>query len=281
MDIVGEGDEHLVIAVVVLQRYLTLGVLALARHVYDVLVQGGLIAVYIRDELADAAGVAHGILLLEPFAPVLRGDSKAGVQKGLLAHPRVERVVVELRRVEHLGVGVEAHDGAGVVRLADNLHLLRNVAAGELHLINLPVLVDADLQPVGERVDDAGADAVEAAGDLVPAAAELAAGVQHGVHDLERGLAGLLLDIDGDAAAVIRDAYHVPRLYRDLDVVAVPGQGLVYGVVDNLVDQVVQPARACRADVHAGPHAHGLEALEHLYLARVVFLSYLLVDVRH
>ena len=48
----------------------------------------------------------------------------------------------------------------------------------------------------------------------------------------------------------------------DLDVVAVAGERLVDGVVDDLVDQVVQAAHAGRADVHAGPLADGLEALE-------------------
>ena len=43
---------------------------------------------------------------------------------------------------------------------------------------------------IGQRVDDAHAHAVEAAGDLVAAAAELAAGVEDGVDDLEGVLAG-------------------------------------------------------------------------------------------
>jgi hypothetical protein len=45
-----------------------------------------------------------------------------------------------------------------------------------------------DDELLGERVDDRRADAVEAAGDLVAAAvAELAAGVQDGEDDLDRG----------------------------------------------------------------------------------------------
>ena len=85
------------------------------------------------------------------------------------------------------------------------------------------------------------AHAVQAAGDLVTAAAELAAGVQDGIYDFERGLAGLLLDIYRDAAAVIRDAYHVARLNRHFYMRAVSGQRLVYGVVDYLIYQMVQP----------------------------------------
>ena len=279
--VVGEGDEYLVIAVVVLHGYLALGVLALAGHVYHVLVQCGLVPVYIGDELAYAAGVVHRVLLLQPGALVLRGDAQTRVQKRLLAHTGVQGVIVEFRDLEHLRVGVEAHHGAGAVGAADYRHALGYLAAGELHLIDLPVLVNADLQPVGERVDHAGADAVQSAGDLVSAAAELAAGVEHGVHDLQSRLAGLLLYVDGYASAVVGDADDVARLDGDLYVRAVPGQSLVYGVVDYLVHQVVETRCAGGADIHAGTHAHGLKPLQNLYFTCVVFLGYLLVNIRH
>ena len=44
----------------------------------------------------------------------------------------------------------------------------------------------------------------------------------------------------------------------------VAGQGLVDGVVDDLVDEVMQAHLAGRADVHGGTQAHGLKAFENL-----------------
>ena len=118
---------------------------------------------------------------------------------------------------------------------------------------------------VGQRVDDRDADAVEAAGDLVAVAAELAAGVELGEHDLGRGHA---LDasgrhgVDRDAAAVVDDLAAAVGQQGDVDAGGVAGHGLVDGVVDDLVDEVVEAADAGGADVHAGPLADGLEALE-------------------
>ncbi len=135
---------------------------------------------------------------------------------------------------------------------------------------DVALAVDLDVEPRRQRVDDRDADAVQAAGDLVAAAAELAAGVQHGEHDLDRGLALALDDVDRDAAAVVGDADAAVGEQRDLDPVAVPGQRLVDRVVDHLVDQVVQAALAGRADVHARALADRLEPLEHLDVAGVV-----------
>ena len=111
---------------------------------------------------------------------------------------------------------------------------------------------------------------MQAAGDLVAAAAELAAGVQDGQHDRHRGDALDRVDVDRDAAAVVDDLDAAVLQDRHDDAVAVAGQRLVDGVVDDLPDQVVQAALTGGADVHAGPLADRLEPLEDLDRGGVV-----------
>ena len=122
--------------------------------------------------------------------------------------------------------------------------------------------LDLDLDLARQRVDDGDADAVQTAGDRVAAAAELAAGVQDGEDDLDGRPALALDDADGDAAAVVLDPDPAVGEQRDVDAVAVAGEGLVDRVVDDLVDQVVQAALTGGADVHARALADGVEALE-------------------
>ena len=136
--------------------------------------------------------------------------------------------------------------------------------------VDVALALHLDLELVRERVDDRAADAVQAAGHRVSAAAELAAGVQDGQHDLDGRLLLDRVHVDRDAAAVVDDPQSAIGEDRDLDVVAVPGEGLVDGVVDDLVDEVVQAARAGRADVHARTLADRFEALENLDVAGAV-----------
>ena len=76
--------------------------------------------------------------------------------------------------------------------------------------------------------------------------------------------------VDRDAAAVVDDPHAAVGLQRHLDVGGVAGECLVDGVVDDLVDQVVQAALTGGADVHAGTLADRLQALEELDVAGVV-----------
>ena len=201
-----------------------------------------------RDELADTALVAHRVaaLALGLFftlkALILDGDAKAGVQESLLAHARVERLVGVLKVFKHQRVGLEGDGRARMIGRADNGHLLRDLAAGEFHLVDVAVLVHLHRQPFRQRVDDARAHAVQTAGDLIASAAELTARVQHGIDDLECGAPRLRLNVDRNAAAVVDNGDGVALVDRHLDLRAVARKRLVDGVIHNFVNEVVQAA---------------------------------------
>ena len=154
---------------------------------------------------ADQAALEVEVLLARGLdALVQQADVDALVEVGRLAQPLGDRLEAEVQGLEDLGVRLE-HGGRAVtpVRGADRRNRAARLAAVVVLRPDLAVASRLDVQPLGQRVDDADADAVEAAGDLVAAAAELAAGVEHGVDDLQGVLAGLLLPADRHAAAVV------------------------------------------------------------------------------
>ncbi|GAA3443171.1 hypothetical protein Pve01_74460 [Planomonospora venezuelensis] len=70
------------------------------------------------------------------------------------------------------------------------------------------------------------------------------------------------MQADRDAAAVVDDPDAVVGEERDLDPVGVPGQGLVDGVVHDLVDEVVETTFPGRSDVHARALTDRLKSFE-------------------
>ncbi len=238
--VVCKRHESFTVAVVILQRDLGDGVALHAGEIYDVLMDGVFVVIEIRHKFAYAALVAQLLPLLLPLALVAQGDSQPSVQKRLLAHAGMKYFIVIHRIVEHLRVGLEADGRAALFRRAELFYMLGYIAAGELHAVALSVLAYLDLQPFRQRVHNGRAHAVQTAGHLVSAAAELAARMQHREHDLQRAFPRLLLNIDRDAASVILHADNVAFFYRHFYMRAESRERFVDGVIHNFIHKVVK-----------------------------------------
>jgi hypothetical protein len=68
----------------------------------------------------------------------------------------------------------------------------------------------------------------------------------------------------GDTSTVVGDADRVVRVDDDFCMSAVAGERLIDGVVDYLVDQMVESSGSGGADVHARPFANSLQTLQYL-----------------
>ena len=139
-------------------------------------------------------------------------------------------------------------------------------------LVDLAVAPDFEVERLGQRIHDGDADAVQPARHLVAVVVELAAGVQHGEHDFRRRLAALV-PIGRDAAAVVDDGDRPVDVNRDVDLIAESGQRLVDRVVDDFVDEMMQPCHTGRPDVHGRPLADGFQPLEDLDLVGAVVFA--------
>src|SRR5215210_735510 len=82
--------------------------------------------------------------------------------------------------------------------------------------------------------------------------------------DLGGGLAVLRHLAYRHATSVVCDRHRVVGVDGDEYLRAIPGERLVYRVVNDLPDQVMEAPRPCGADVHAWPTFDGFEALEDL-----------------
>ena len=263
VDVVREREDRLDVRAVPLHRDLDLAVLCLALEVHDVLVHGVLRVVHVGHEVADPALVVE-LLGLAAGALVPQHDPQAAREERGLAQALGQRRRGELRLVEDVRVRQERDRRPRLVlaRDADRLHVARRLAAGELLPVQLAVAAHLRHEPLRERVHDRDADAVQAARDLVAVAAELPACVELREHDRQRGEPLVRDHVHRDARAGVANRHRVVRMDGDVDEVVPARESLVDGVVDHLVDEMVEPPRARRADVHPGPETDGLEALE-------------------
>ena len=277
MDIVGEGTNIIVIAVVILHGDLYLaGILHIRRAQIDDLIMDRIISLFLMDiidELADTALVIKDLVDdVLGISLILELNIDARVQECLFSQTACEdRIIIDVGILENLGVGFEANLGTALCGFTDLLQIIHDLAALIALEVDILAVADSDLEPFGQRVDDRCTDAVQTAGHLISAAAELTAGMQYGKDDRDRGQTHLGIDADRDTAAVILNADDVAGQDRNIDLIAIACQRLVDRVVDDLIDQMMQTAFTGGAYVHTGAFTDSFESLEYLDLVRAVF----------
>jgi hypothetical protein len=70
----------------------------------------------------------------------------------------------------------------------------------------------------------------------------------------------------GIPPAVVLNGHGVVFMDSDADAITMAGQGFIYGVVDNLIDEMVQSFLSGITDVHGWSFANGFKAIEDLNL---------------
>ncbi len=265
-DIVGEAQHGLVVAVVPPQRAVHRDAVALGPDHDRRRDQRRLVAVEILHEGLDAALVAHLLAFLDRVAHVRQHDGDAGIEEREFAQPVFQRGEVELHHGEGLLRRKERHLGAALaLRIADDLERGDRIAVVELDEMLLAVAPDRQLQPGRQRIHHRDADAVQPTGDLVGVLVEFSAGMELGHDDLGGRNTFAFVDVGRNAATIVAHRHRAVRIELDQDFLGIARERLVDGVVDDLVDHVVQ-ARAVVgvADIHARSLAHGIKALENL-----------------
>ena len=179
-------------------------------------------------------------------------------------------VVVEYNAFEYIFIGHKGNLGTRLVRRADNLKFaLRNAAIIDLFIM-IAVLEDLDFEPFGKRVNDGQADAVQTARNLVTAAAELTACVQLGKNDLNSRNALGMVNTRRNTAPVIENGTRSVGIYGHAYGITIPGKRLVYRVIDNFLNKVMQTAQIGGTDIHTRSFSDVLKPLENLYLTFAV-----------
>jgi len=284
-DIVGEAENILVIAVVPLQCDVDDDIVAVAVNGDRLWHQRRLVTVEILNKGSDSAFVKQ-VDFLYLFMPcVAQYDVHATVQEGELAVTVLQLFKIKFgnfkrgRRRKKSDSCALFYAGCIVRRrgVPDDFQRAHGIPEFEAHIMLFAVAPDVEFQPFGQSVDHRYADAVQTAGHLVRIVVggilELAASVELGHDDLCCRDAFLAVHAGRDTAPVVLDRDAAVGVEGDQDQVAMTGEGLVDRIVRYLEHHMVQAAAIIGVtDIHAGPLADRVQALENLDRIRAIFI---------
>ena len=199
------------------------------------------------------------------MAQVGQDDPDARVEERELPQAVLDGRVVELDHGERFGRRRERDLGAALRlavldwRRSDHLERRDSVAAREFDEVLEPVAPDAQHEARRQRIDHGNADPVQAARDLVGVLVEFTARMQLGHDDFGGRHALFVVDAGRNSAPVVGDGARAVGVEGHGHKLRVAGQSLVDGVVDDLIDHVMEAGAVIGvADVHARPLAHGV-----------------------
>ncbi len=258
--------------VIVLERQFNFDVLFFAFKIHRIM-QRVFSVIQKLDERFDSLGEVEFLFLRSARTHVAQVNRHAFQQKRIVAQTFAQHAVLDVRVAENTPVRHKSNAGACLARCPDNFEVGHRMAGLELSVrlfhifkslaINISVTINLYLEPFRQRVHYARSHAMQTARFFISvAAAEFSAGMQYSEDNRWRRNAFIFVYPCRNASSVIFDANAPVRVNRNFNCIAIPGQYLVFGVIDDLPDKMVQAAASGRADVHSRSDTYCGQAFE-------------------
>ena len=106
---------------------------------------------------------------------------------------------------------------------------------------------------------------------LVSACTKLSSGMQYCKHRFKCRLSCLRVNFNRYTSTVIYYCYTVVYVNRHIDIFTISGKSLIYSIVHDFVNEVMQSFASCRAYIHTRPFPYRLQTFKYLYLLGTVF----------
>ena len=98
---------------------------------------------------------------------------------------------------------------------------------------------------------------------LITAIPELTTGVEFGHNHFNTRFTGLLVYIDRDPSPIVADCNGAISMKCYVYLCAVAREHFIYGVINNLLKQVMKASESRITDIHSWATTYSLEALQH------------------
>ena len=201
-------------------------------------------------------------------------DRKFRVEIRRLVHAALDVLFPKAGLFKDLGIRQEIDPGTGPFGLAlyrqqAVLELCNGISSLILVLIKKTAAANADGHPFRESIDHGRTYAVQSSAGLICLIIKFSAGMKSGEHHAFRAHT-FLVHSDRYASAVVFHGAGPVLLQYDLDRGAVSCQMLVHGVIDNLIDQMIESSGGDTADVHSGSRADSFKSFQYLDAVRCI-----------
>ncbi len=245
-NIVHESIRIVTVRIIMLHRHLDRYIVDHSLTVDNILVESRLAPIQVRHELLNAAFIVKCLFNSAVVRPVVpQHDFKSSGQKCHLPETLFQHIVIKHRIFKNRVVRQEHNLGPAPLRLTfpNDRQFFHNFSTFITLLIYFPLMVDFDLQPVRQRINDRSPNSVKSSGHLVSAASELSSRMENGKHHLHCRKPSLMVDSHRDSPSVIQNRNRIIRIDSHKYRITETRQRFIHRVIHNLIHKVVKSAR--------------------------------------
>ena len=155
---------------------------------------------------------------------------------------------------------------------SDTLDRLCYLSLGKGHGINLALFINLNIQPFRKGIYYTGSYTVKTAGNLITGSSELSSCMKDGENNFQGGLSRLFLYIYRNSSSIIPYGNGIILMNSYGNGITKSGQSLVYGVIHDFINQMMQTANGGTSDIHSRSFSNRFQSLQNLNLICTVFL---------
>ena len=159
------------------------------------------------------------------------------------------------------------------VRIPNHFHFFIDFTIFEDQDVFFFIAPNTQLEPGRQCIHYRNADAVQTARDLIGILVKFTASVKLGHNHLGRRYPLFLVDINRNTAAIIGHTHRAITVQNNFDNIAIPGQSFIDGVINNLIDHMVETGTVIGiTNIHTRAFAYRIEAFQNLNRLGIISL---------
>ena len=277
VDVITEAQDILTEITGVLESHLHLDAVCLSLEV-DRLMKCLRTVVQITDVSDDPLRLMVFQFLRLRTAQILEIDRQGRIQVCCLMETALDLCCRETGLLKDLRVRKEIDAGSGRLRASKfrEKPLLQFDGRDSpliMVMMYISIPADLDIQISRKRIDNRGTDTVETAAGLVCGIVELAACMQGRKDKTLRGHS-FLMHIYRDSSSVICYGRGTVLLQCHMDLTAISGKVLIYCIVYDLIDQMIQSLAGYTSNIHTRSFPDCLQSFQNRDTASIIGLLF-------
>ena len=161
------------------------------------------------------------------------------------------------------------------IAFPDHFQFIDNFSSFITLFINFSFITDFHFQPIGKSIYNRSPYSVKSSGYFISSASEFSAGMKYSKDNFYSRNACLMINSNRNPPPIVSYCNGIIFIDFHINTVTESCQCFIYGIINNLIDKMMQSSCRCASDIHTGPFSYSLKSFQYLNFICTILMLYL------